>query len=65
VNLKLGYRKDLGKRWNIDASFGVNNLSGEKYPLMVFINQLPDAYIPAPTKAVVFGGINLKYVLNK
>ncbi|MBL0234438.1 MAG: TonB-dependent receptor [Chitinophagaceae bacterium] len=65
INLKLGYRRDLGKRWNIDASFGVNNLSGEKYPLMVFINQLPDAFIPAPPNAVLFGGINLKYSLNK
>ncbi len=65
VNFKIGYRRDIGSRWNIDASFGVNNATGEKYPLMVFINQLPDAFIPAPSKAVVFGGINLKYVLNK
>jgi iron complex outermembrane receptor protein len=65
VNLKLGYRRDIGKRWDIDASFGVNNLTGEKYPMMVFINQLPDAFIPAPPNAVVFGGINIKYALNR
>ena len=64
VNLKLGYRRDIGKKWNIDASFGVNNLSGEKYPIMVFTNQIPDAFIPGPTKAVLFGGINIRYALK-
>jgi hypothetical protein len=28
---------------------------------MVFANQLPDAYLPAPRNAMVFGGLNLKY----
>jgi iron complex outermembrane receptor protein len=44
---------------------GINNIGGTKYPMMVFVNQLPDAYLPAPPNAVVYGGINLKYNLNK
>jgi hypothetical protein len=29
--------------------------------MMIFANQLPDTYTAAPTKAVVFGGVNFKY----
>lgn len=65
LNMKLGYRKSISTHFDIDAFFGVNNITGTKYPLMVFINQLPDAYIPAPTKAVVFGGLNLRYNFGK
>jgi iron complex outermembrane receptor protein len=64
LNFKLGYRSNLGRRWNIDLSFGVNNATGEKYPMMVFVNQLPDAFIPAPPKALLFGGLQLKYLLK-
>jgi iron complex outermembrane recepter protein len=28
---------------------------------MVFLNQLPDAYLPAPNEINYFGGVNLKY----
>lgn len=64
VNMKIGYRSNVGERWNLDVSFGVNNLTGEKYPMMVFVNQLPDAFIPAPPKAVVFGGVQVKYLIR-
>jgi len=65
LNMKLGVRRALTARFAIDAFFGVNNITGVKYPLMVFANQLPDAYIPAPPKAVVFGGLNLRYAFGK
>lgn len=61
LNTKFGFRRSLGSHFDLDAFFGVNNITGVQYPIMIFINQLPDAYIPAPPKAVVFGGINLKY----
>lgn len=64
INLKIGYRRTVGERWKLDVSVGVNNLAGEKYPLMVFVNQLPDAFIPAPPQAVVFGGIQVKYLIR-
>jgi iron complex outermembrane receptor protein len=61
LNMKLGIRRALSAHFDIDAYFGVNNITGTQYPIMVFVNQLPDAYIPAPPKAVVFGGLNIKY----
>lgn len=65
LNAKLGLQRPLTARFSLNAYLGVNNITGTKYPLMVFVNQLPDAYIPAPPKAVIFGGIHLKYQLNK
>jgi iron complex outermembrane receptor protein len=61
VNGKLGVRRSLGYHFDVDAYFGVNNITGTQYYYMVFVNQLPDAYLPAPYKANYFGGINLKY----
>ncbi len=63
LNSKIGYQQSLSKHLDVDAFFGVNNITGTQYPIIVFINQLPDAYIPAPYKATYFGGINLKYNL--
>lgn len=61
LNAKLGYRRSLSSHFDLDTYFGVNNITGVKYPIMVFVNQLPDAYIAGPTKAVYFGSVNLKY----
>ena len=63
LNVKFGYQRELSKHFNLDLSLGINNLTGVQYPIMIFANQLPDAYLPAPLKAVVFGGLNLKYIL--
>lgn len=60
LNAKLGYRKAFGK-FELDAYLGANNITNTQYYYMVFINQLPDTYLPAPDKANYFGGINLKY----
>ncbi len=65
LNMKIGLQRSLSKHVDLDAFFGVNNIAGTQYPIMVFVNQLPDAYIPAPPNAVVFGGINLKYNFGK
>ena len=62
LNAKLGFQKGLSTHFDIDAFFGVNNITGTQYAYMVFVNQLPDAYLPAPFKANYFGGINLKYI---
>jgi iron complex outermembrane recepter protein len=61
LNARIGFRSSLSKHFDVDVYAGGQNLTGTKYFLMVFVNQLPDAYIPAPTKANMFGGINLKY----
>jgi iron complex outermembrane recepter protein len=61
LNAKIGYQQTFGKHFDLDASFGVNNITGVQYPYMVFVNQLPDAYLPAPYQANYFGGLNLRY----
>ena len=61
LNTKIGFKRSLSSHFDLDAFFGVNNITGVQYPLMIFVNQLPDAYLPAPPKAVVFGGLNLRY----
>jgi iron complex outermembrane recepter protein len=61
LNAKLGIKRNLGNHFDIDAYLGGQNLTNTKYYLMVFANQLVDAYIPAPRNANLFGGINLKY----
>ena len=60
VNAKVGFRKRISKL-TLDIYAGANNLSGTQYYYMVFLNQLPDAYLPAPKGTQFFGGINLKY----
>ncbi|MEO7446352.1 MAG: TonB-dependent receptor [Ferruginibacter sp.] len=61
INGKLGFRSNLSRHFDLDAFAGVDNITSTQYPYMVFINQLPDAYIPAPLNANWYGGINLKY----
>jgi iron complex outermembrane receptor protein len=61
VNGKIGFKRNLSSHFFIDMFFGVNNITGTRYPIMIFVNQLDDAYIPAPPKAVYYGGLNLKY----
>lgn len=60
LNAKLGFRKST-KHFDFDLYAGANNITGTQYYNMVFVNQLPDAYIPAPKDINFFGGINLKY----
>lgn len=61
LNAKIGFRRELSKHFDLDVFAGANNITGEKYYYMVFLNQLPDAYIPAPNEINYFGGVNLKY----
>ena len=62
LNAKLRYRSVLLEHINMDVFAGVNNITGTQHHYMVFVNQLPDAYIPAPLHAIYFGGINVNYV---
>jgi iron complex outermembrane receptor protein len=61
VNGKLGYQNKLSNKINFDIYFGVTNLMGIKYPMMIFANQIPDVYTAAPENPMYFGGLNLKY----
>jgi iron complex outermembrane receptor protein len=61
LNGKMGFRRSLSAHFDLDAFFGTNNITGIQYPIMIFVNQIPDAYLPAPLNAVYYGGLNLKY----
>ncbi len=61
LNAKLGFQRSLSAHFDLDAYAGVNNITNTKYPIMVFVNQIPDAYVVAPKYANYFGGVNLKY----
>jgi len=61
LNGKIGFATAVSKHIKLDAYAGVNNITGAKYYLMAFSNQLPDAYTPAPKDAMYFGGLQLKY----
>lgn len=61
LNGKIGYQHDLGKHFVLDSYLGINNITNTKYFTMVFANQLPDAYVPAPLNANYFVSIQLKY----
>jgi iron complex outermembrane receptor protein len=61
INARLGIRQNIAAHFDLDAYVGGTNLTGEKYYYMIFVNQLPDAYLPAPKNSLFFGGLNLKY----
>lgn len=62
LNGKIGFQNKISKKIDFDLFLGVTNITGTQYAYMVFVNQLPDAYLPAPYKINYFGGINLKYI---
>jgi len=61
LNAKAGIRKTLFGFLTCDLYLGANNMTGTQYPMMVFVNQLPDAYLPAPKEINYFGGVSIKY----
>lgn len=60
LNAKLGFTKAI-KHFEFDIYASANNITSSQYYYMAFVNQLPDAYIPAPTEINYFGGLNIKY----
>jgi iron complex outermembrane receptor protein len=60
LNAKVGLQRIIS-HFELDLYAGVNNITSTQYYTMVFVNQLPDSYIPAPNKINYFGGLNLKY----
>jgi iron complex outermembrane recepter protein len=66
LNVRLGYKKDLGK-WNLDAFGAVNNLTDQHYASMVLVNApsfgnaLPRYYYPGLPVNFSFG-LRLAYI---
>ena len=69
LNSKIGVQQTLSKHFDVDFYIGVNNITQTHYAIKVFVNQLAnplskntgDAYIPGPSKANAYVGLNLKY----
>jgi len=64
LNARIGFRKKTARRFDLDVFAGANNITGTQYYYMVFLNQLPDAYLPAPNEINFFGGVGIKYDLK-
>lgn len=64
LNAKLGIRRTVCKHFNVNAFAGANNITGTQYYYMVFLNQLPDAYLPAPDKINYYGRVELTYEIR-
>lgn len=62
LNGKIGFKRTFVNHIGVDVYVGATNITNTQYYYMVFLNQLPDAYLPAPNKINYFGGINLKYI---
>jgi len=60
LNMKVGYFKRI-KGFEMNLYVGANNMTCTQYYTMVFLNQLPDSYIPGPDKINFYGGVGLKY----
>ncbi|MEN0051535.1 MAG: TonB-dependent receptor, partial [Bacteroidota bacterium] len=69
VNLKLGYRLDLSRNWQLDFFGGINNLFDEQYASMLLINagsfggNAPRYYYPGLPRNF-YGGINVRYQIT-
>ncbi|QHL89143.1 TonB-dependent receptor [Nibribacter ruber] len=66
LNAKLGWRKNLGNHVSLDVFAGGNNLTGDLYYNMVFLDAYsssnnPNIYLPAAYKPTYFGGLNFGY----
>jgi iron complex outermembrane receptor protein len=62
LNAKIGYQHTFAGKIGLDVYAGANNITGTQYPFMVFVNQQPDTYLPAPAEINFFGGVSFKYI---
>tara|TARA_R110002020_G_scaffold387546_1_gene598312 strand:+ start:117275 stop:119635 length:2361 start_codon:yes stop_codon:yes gene_type:complete len=62
LNAKIGFKTTFN-RFNLNVYAGADNITGTQYYYMVFVNQLEDAYLPAPYEINYYGGIKLSYSL--
>ena len=68
-NLKLGYKKRLFKKLDLDFSMGIRNMFNEKYASMILINagsfggNLPRYYYPGLPRNY-FTSLSLRYILG-
>ncbi|MBS1554874.1 MAG: TonB-dependent receptor [Bacteroidetes bacterium] len=61
LNGRLGFRKSFLSHLDGDVFIGANNMTSQQHYQMVFVNQLPDSYLPGPKDINFFGGASLRY----
>jgi len=61
LNAKAGIQRKILKRFEIDAFFGLNNITGIQYPFRVFVTSCPMLTCLLQLEANYFGGVNVKY----
>lgn len=70
VNLKLGYRNQLG-RFGLNVYLGADNLFNELYSSQIslnaqsFVPNQPPPYFNPSAERMLYGGFSIKYNLNK
>ena len=56
LKAKMEYSRNLGN-FELDVFAGAKNITGSQHYYMVFLNQLPDAYLPEPFEINYFSGL--------
>ena len=65
LNSRIGIRRVIAKKFNIDLYGGADNLTGELIRSTVFLNVNDQRYyISGPNKATFYGGLSLQYLFN-
>jgi iron complex outermembrane receptor protein len=68
LDAKVGYAHDVGGHLALDAFVGGNNLAGDLYYTMAFLNgnysgASPKVFLPGPYTTKLYGGLKLSYHL--
>ncbi|MDH3711127.1 MAG: TonB-dependent receptor [Cyclobacteriaceae bacterium] len=68
LNLKVGYKKEMGKRWKLNFYGGLNNIWDETYASMLLVNASsfggrPPRYFYPGLPRHYYGGLSLQFSL--
>lgn len=66
LNSRVGIRRNIAGKFNIDLYGGADNMTGQLYPTELFLNVNDRRfYISGPNKINFYGGLSLQYLFNK
>ncbi len=65
LNGRIGFKRLLGKKFNLEVYAGADNITGQRYPIELFLNANDQHFwLAGPNKATFYGGLNLGYSIN-
>lgn len=64
VGAKIGYERNIGKHFSLDAFAGIDNALGTKYNNFLSLNAFDGSYYNPGADTNYFGGVSIKYNLN-